>query len=397
MIEFEVKLNKLILIYSSNNELDWIFDNFKTNGKVKIYHQIFTFKKSDLYQDNDISSGGYKVKFIIGILAGDYFKIEGRILNIEKDVFIYKGVKLKKEYFIAKRNISVFRKINSITKDDIYLGGNNPKAVTEKNFNLIIGIFPSNYEIYKYVDARLGAVLKEYFDFSEDHEDKYTKYINKKPSIKGENLVKRFSNIDLNKYSSILEKLKKMLEDSDQYNEAKWQEEILQIILLLYPKYIYIFKETPVKEEYSGKTKKLDFLLVDSSGYTDIIEIKKPFESSIVSCGKYRDNYVPLRELSGAVMQVEKYIYYLNKWGKSGEDYLSKKYKKELPNNFNLKITNPGGIIIMGRSNNLTLNQKNDFEIIKRKYKNVVDIITYDDLIERLEAIVNRFKVMSKN
>jgi hypothetical protein len=32
--------------------------------------------------------------------------------------------------------------------------------------------------------------------------------------------------------------------------------------------------------------------------------------------GQYRNNHIPLRELSGAVMQIEKYIYYLNRWGK---------------------------------------------------------------------------------
>jgi hypothetical protein len=32
--------------------------------------------------------------------------------------------------------------------------------------------------------------------------------------------------------------------------------------------------------------------------------------------------------------------------------------------------------------------QMADFEVIKRKYKNVLDIITYDDLLERLRRIV---------
>lgn len=76
-------------------------------------------------------------------------------------------------------------------------------------------------------------------------------------------------------------------------------------------------------------------------------------------------------------MQIEKYIFYLNKWGKKGEEVLTKKYKDELPKGFSIKITNPGGIIIMGRENNLSPSQKQDFEVIKRKYKNVLDIITY--------------------
>ena len=92
-------------------------------------------------------------------------------------------------------------------------------------------------------------------------------------------------------------------------------------------------------------------------------------------------------------MQIEKYIFYLNKWGKAGEDYLTKYYKKELPAEFSIKITNPSGIIIMGRDNNLSPEQKQDFEVIKRKYKNVVDIITYDDLISRLKFTIEQLSM----
>jgi hypothetical protein len=61
-------------------------------------------------------------------------------------------------------------------------------------------------------------------------------------------------------------------------------------------------------------------------GNTDIIEIKKPFNKCIVTKRTYRDNYIPLRELSGTVMQIEKYIFYLNKWGKKGEEKLTAHY-----------------------------------------------------------------------
>jgi hypothetical protein len=133
--------------------------------------------------------------------------------------------------------------------------------------------------------------------------------MNKKPSLHSEDLADRFIQTDLDKYLTILRKLQYMISNEGKYSEKQWQREILQIILLLYPKYIYVFEGTPVKDEYSGKTKQLDFLLVDSGGNIDIIEIKKPFGSCIISSSKYRDNHIPLRELSGTVMQVEKYIF----------------------------------------------------------------------------------------
>jgi hypothetical protein len=133
-------------------------------------------------------------------------------------------------------------------------------------------------------------------------------------------------------------------------------------------------------------------MLVDSNGSVDVIEIKKPFENCVISKSAYRDNFTPTKELSGTIMQAEKYIFHLNKWGIKGERVLSDKYKSELPPELNIKIIKPKGIIILGRDNNLSHRQMFDLEIIKRKYANLIDIITYDDLINRLENILEKYK-----
>lgn len=239
---------------------------------------------------------------------------------------------------------------------------------------------------------RICSVLSSYIDTKEDHEEKYQQYLNSKVGKKGVNLQFRFSELEIIKYESLLEKLNSMLADEVSYAEAQWQEELLQIILLLYPKYIYVFKEAPVRDTYNNADRSIDYLLVDSSGNTDIIEIKKPFDKCIVTERTYRDNYIPLRELSGTVMQIEKYIFYLNKWGRNGEDKLTEHYKNKLAKNFQIKITNPSGIIIMGRKKGMSTEQQQDFEVIKRKYKNIIDIITYDDLLERLGFTISQWK-----
>ena len=182
-----------------------------------------------------------------------------------------------------------------------------------------------------------------------------------------------------------------MLQSENLYDELQWQKEILEIILLLYPKYIKVFQSSYIKA--NGKNFKfLDFMLVDFNGNIDIIEIKKPFANKIMTKTLYRKNHIPRRELSGSVMQLEKYNYHLNRWGEKGEKFLTDKYLTDLPNGMKIKITNPKGFIIMGRENNLTNEQKVDFEVVKRKYKNVIDIITYDDLIERLRFTIEQIK-----
>lgn len=42
----------------------------------------------------------------------------------------------------------------------------------------------------------------------------------------------------------------------------------------------------------------------------------------------------------------------------------------------------------MGRSNHFNEQQKSDFELIKRQYKHIAEIMTYDDLLHRIDNII---------
>lgn len=53
--------------------------------------------------------------------------------------------------------------------------------------------------------------------------------------------------------------------------------------------------------------------MVDANGNIDVIEIKKPFDDILLSRGIYRGNSVPTKELSGTIMQAEKYLFHLSK------------------------------------------------------------------------------------
>ena len=182
-----------------------------------------------------------------------------------------------------------------------------------------------------------------------------------------------------------------MLADEVGYTESRWQEEISSMLRLIYPKYVSIHREPPILDSNSSTKRRVDFLLVDSSGNIDIAEIKKPFDQCVVSKNVYRDNHIPMKELSGSIMQVEKYIYHLNRSGEKGEKELEKHCNRDLSHQVKIHITNPNAIIIVGRSKGMTESQKMDFEIIRRKYKNLMDILTYDDLLERLDTMVKHW------
>ena len=42
----------------------------------------------------------------------------------------------------------------------------------------------------------------------------------------------------------------------------------------------------------------------------------------------------------------------------------------------------------MGRSDSFNRQQKDDFELIKRQYKHIAEIMTYDDLMQRIDNII---------
>lgn len=197
---------------------------------------------------------------------------------------------------------------------------------------------------------------------------------------------------------SKLEKTKEIITNLINFPELKtesvFQDYISKIICLIFPKYLYAFREIPLKG--IDRDKRPDFMMVDHQGFVDVLEIKKP-NFNLLSSHLYRNNYVPSTDLSGTCQQVEKYILCLNHYADDFESQPPKVITSILKSNnseLKLKINNPKGIIIAGRDKFFSENKQQlyDFELIRRQHKNIIDIITYDDLIRRLENSINFLK-----
>jgi hypothetical protein len=341
--------------------------------------------------DGEEAIEGHVFVFEIGKVAGEYYQVNKEVLGLEFELFLSRDMKLERKSFIAHRDISIFARFNSFELDELKIGGGDLEALPREVFESLIRKFPTSTELDHYARSRISAIIRNYLPVNKDFEFIYEKYLNKKASFRGSSITPEVAPYESEKFTGLVNKIEFMLLNAREYNEAQWQDEILQVVLLLFPRYVKAFKEGPVNDSWANKTRKVDFLLIDSSGYIDVIEIKKPSEQHLLSVNKYRDNYVPLRELGGAIMQVEKYIYHFGRWGKTGEAKLMRKYEAQLPDGLEIKIVNPKGFLILGRDWNLTDEQKSDFEVIRRKYRNVVDIITYDDLVRRLKIIRDNF------
>lgn len=331
------------------------------------------------------------MQFLLGEAEGNYYKIGRGILVDDQDIYLHKNLSFSSKLFVASERISIFRTLASLYPHDIYVGGKHKTAIPGRVFQQLLDQFPTTTEKNRYAQARVAGVLRNYLEDMMDAESAYLRLLNKRVHTRTSRLPKLFQQQELHKYGSIIQRLEYMLNHEDGYSELNWQEELLGILQLLYPKYITVFREAIIRLPH-GQRRELDYVLLDANGHVDIIEIKKPFGHKIMSDDHYRNNYIPLRELSGTIMQLEKYLYHLNRHAAAVEEDWSSQYRDQLPHQFSIKVTNPTGIIIMGRDHILNEGQRMDFEVVKRKYKNIVDIITYDDLLRRLRITVEQLR-----
>lgn len=401
-IEFEKNSESLLLVYTPMDGVEWLKERLEESGvftiqktfSVKPEHQaILAAEGREIF---DVDDSDYRIRFKIASLENHFYCFDKDILSIEYELRIHEDVKLDHRSFTAVRNVSIFSRINKlIVNSTLTIGGEfaGDGYMSSEEFLQLTSRFPNTYELDRYVNARVSAELKERFELKRDYESLYHSYLNRKlPKTRSTGVFNSLKKYEVLKYRELLRHLKGMLDDEHNYSERQWQNEIIQFILLLFPKYLYAFIDAPVDDARSGKKRGLDFLLVDYSGNIDIVEIKKPFEKGLVTKSGYRDNYIPLRELSGTIMQIEKYIFYLMKSGAAGEKKLTEKYSKDMHPDFQIRINNPMGMVISGRTNNMTEQQIGDFEIIKRKYKTIADILSYDDLLNRLEYLIVRLE-----
>lgn len=368
---------------------DWLVKPLELDEDIPLSSHTMHVRKEIFRPEIDDGDFGMDAcyRFLVGHLVDDYYQIDRRFLGIKYDLFMHRSLKFKRSIFVAETNIPIFRGFNDYGFRSFYIGGEHHDALPAEVFTEMLRQFPNTYELNKYARARVSSMIRNYVPIQADHEAEYLKYRRRKDSAKGTQPKKMFGEYEAVKFTALVEKIEEMLRDADSYTEAQWQSEILQVIQLLYPKYVCAFPEAPVRDTLAGKDRKIDFLLLDASGYVDAIEIKKPFSECLVTSNRYRDNHVPMRELSGTIMQLEKYLYHLNRWGQTGEDKLNERYADQLPYGQQIKIVNPSGMIIMGRDATFTPDQRTDFEVIRRKYRQVLEIMTYDDLLRRLKVI----------
>lgn len=215
-----------------------------------------------------------------------------------------------------------------------------------------------------------------------------------KEDIKTEEICKQ----EKVKYIYAKDQLLKSLERSaagEFIHEDEFSKLIAQIFCFLNPKYVKIQTKLNISD-YTGAraNSQADLSLIDCEGNIDLIEVKSPQAyPNLFRKRPYRNHYVPSGELSGAINQLEQYLKCLTKMTTEEISNKNPALQNEM-GEIKLKAVHPKGYIIFGRDaasfNEDNINQKRlDFELIKNTYKDVVDIITFDELIKRFERIIS--------
>lgn len=378
----------LNIIYSPAINFDVIEKNINDGTCIK---GTFWVNKTNIVE---INQDDESICFTIAKTKENYYLLDREVFGIKHNISIEKKLNISDKWFITYPKTSVIKKIDELLQDDLCIVADEngeENYLPSRAFLELIEVFPNSYEVKKYVSSRISYLLSTYVEGVWKNKESYERYLEKKEA----NLpLSSFPNIKLmgyEMYKKAYDELELMLKNSMSYSEKEWQRRIYEIICVLYPKYIARFREIEVGTD-GRHMKTPDFMLVDSAGFVDILEIKKPDGIKVVSTTEYRNNYVASRDLEGAIVQIEKYIYILNHEGEARVKKIQDKVRNHLPSNFRLKVVNPQGILLLGRSNNLTDEQLFDFEIIKRQHKNIVDIMTYDDLLKRFRNILNQIK-----
>lgn len=262
-------------------------------------------------------------------------------------------------------------------------------------------IYPDNFSISSsYKRNTLKKVISGIDDLNkistDDIEAAKQLYKDLKESHKIVDDFESIKNAKKNAENFVLKKILTELQDNINLKKKEdfWQKFFENYILFLndgYSKFISQF----ILSFWSEKNKKPDFLMLTSSNYLDVVEIKRPDTELVVKLkgSKSRNNYIWSEEMNVAISQVENYLNELNQRTNEIKKKLEEEVKFQISE---ARIIRPRGFIIVGKSSLLdnedsdTIKNKkrDDFRLLCDSLKNI-QVILYDDYILKLTNMLN--------
>ena len=166
-------------------------------------------------------------------------------------------------------------------------------------------------------------------------------------------------------------------------SEHKWGHFLQKHLYLIDSKYVSVIGQLNV---VLGGERKVDFGLIDSQGYLDLFEIKKP-TTQLLSSTTDRGNYYWSSDAVKAITQAEKYLYNAERKASSLAEDIAREKK------IVVSVIRPRAVVIMGHSEQLNSPEKEtDFRVLRMSLKNV-EIVTYDELLQRMKNQMSKIYI----
>lgn len=313
------------------------------------------------------------------------------------------GKKIKK-VIVSKKEPNSFKKDEIIINYDSLvelqkgLGNINTEAKKDKSdyvSNFFNRLFPKQYKkIEDSAPKRTSKVLRildqsiiEHLDT--DGVNKFIDFFEILLKTKYSNQVSRHKLLSLAKIKvddvaieEIINKFESNI--TNDCSEGSWGKFLEKNLFLLDSKYI---KSIPQLNLVLAGARKVDFGLVDSYGYLDIFEIKKP-TTKLLSKAQDRGNYYWSVDAVKAITQAEKYLYNAEQKALS----LASDIERE-KDGLQVNIVRPRAVLLLGDTKQLDNKAKfDDFKILRNSLKNI-EVVTYDELLIRMKNQRNRIYI----
>lgn len=242
--------------------------------------RAFTFTREDLLsplEQSEEEAPDTTFQFRFAQHRRGYFHVPGRILGIDNNVLISDDVWLERKLFIAERNVGIFRRIAKVKGDDgeIVVGGAQENAIPIETFRQLLDRFPNSGELDRYASARVETIIGEFFDGMKSARENYERYLSRRKSVVTDRPLSQgvLLQAEIDKFVFVRETIEAWLGAAESYSERDWQQMIIKIILLIFPKYVAVLENVEIADFYTtpGRTTRrfIDLCLVDAGGNID--------------------------------------------------------------------------------------------------------------------------------
>ena len=284
------------------------------------------------------------------------------------------GIKIELKTEATKKLYETLKELDALLKKEGINYGINDYAVVEAN-SLVI------------TDKNKAEIIRRLLD-ADCGEELWKQLVDTNPEI-----ATRLANSKLHDDRvSVLKDFEIMLND-DQLCEGDWQDFFEKNTWIFGYGLRYQILGVMRQQPHFGGTsitgtgdQRGDFLAVTEAErkFTCLVEIKKP-TTSLLQREEYRNGAWGIsHELAGAVSQVQVNC---SQWEMNGS---RTENNREILNG--IDTISPKGIIVIGKTNELdNWNKRNSFERFRREIHNP-EIITYDELFERVKFIVGAYE-----